>query len=709
MKRFLPPAVGLFLLVLFPFLGNAQPVGVTDEVPLSPPELAEAPSVQNQPAIAANGSTFLALWSDFRYGVSDVMGARIDPNGFVIDPAGLPIAPTYLGDYAPRLVWNGHSYAVIFTTQRAGPMLVEVAPDGRVLGGGHLLEGDNYAGSAGIAWNGSLHLAVWSHGPGARGRFFSSTMERTGEDLDLGSDGHYVTVGSNGVDFLVVTVAETGETTVRTVSASGTVSAPASLGKSTYDIEVASNGSGYVIALPTENGVELLALDTGGRVVRRLVLAGAADPALVWDGTRWLVAWTASERIHVAVVDAALNLVRGTRLLTSETRQSNPAIAVMGSRVLMTWSDAVDTIWSDIRGAMVARTSFAEAPLVSSSLVSGGLPHQVPLDAVWRGETLNVLWREGDPGYPHLVLRTAAGYAQLGAASDGRLAWNGSTFALLLLRDQRVYVQRLNANGTPFGAPVQLSTEQVQVIDIASDGQDFYAVWGTGGDLFGVKIFADGSVGTPRRFSPAGDEFGYAPIDLISTPSGYALLSIRTFGIRFGSRIGAYDVRYELAMLDSAGATTRTAIVADYPSTWPEGADLAASGNDLMVTWRNGGTYAQRYSLELARLGPELAGVSMGEPLVAWNGSSYIFPAWALTNSGGGRGRLELRRSLVEEGNVLGDVSFPIFATSATGRTALVYGRSLPQIPEAHDGGVTRAFVRYLVSWRTRAVASGGQ
>lgn len=44
---------------------------------------------QNSPTVAFNGTNYLAAWSDFRNGMSDICAARVAPSCAVLDPAGL--------------------------------------------------------------------------------------------------------------------------------------------------------------------------------------------------------------------------------------------------------------------------------------------------------------------------------------------------------------------------------------------------------------------------------------------------------------------------------------------------------------------------------------------------------------------------------------------------------------------------------------------
>jgi hypothetical protein len=56
--------------------------------------LASEANMQGRPRIAWDGTNFLVVWTDDRGSSSswDVYGARVRPDGFVLDPGGFPIA-----------------------------------------------------------------------------------------------------------------------------------------------------------------------------------------------------------------------------------------------------------------------------------------------------------------------------------------------------------------------------------------------------------------------------------------------------------------------------------------------------------------------------------------------------------------------------------------------------------------------------------------
>src|SRR5262249_3200623 len=122
---------------------------------------------QSSPAIAWNGTEYLAVWQDHRGAKYDVYGTRIGPDGTVLDPLGIPIS-TGAGDQRdPRVVANGSQFLVVWDDSRGANLEVYAA---RVDGSGTVLDANGIDVSNGassdqelpaVSWNGSHYLVAW--------------------------------------------------------------------------------------------------------------------------------------------------------------------------------------------------------------------------------------------------------------------------------------------------------------------------------------------------------------------------------------------------------------------------------------------------------------------------------------------------------------------------------------------------------------------
>ena len=79
-----------------------------------------SPGDQTSPAIGLLQKNFLVVWSDNRSGNSDIYGARIDPSGNNLDPAGFAISTAPDEQINPAVASNGNTADVVWADRRKG-------------------------------------------------------------------------------------------------------------------------------------------------------------------------------------------------------------------------------------------------------------------------------------------------------------------------------------------------------------------------------------------------------------------------------------------------------------------------------------------------------------------------------------------------------------------------------------------------------------
>jgi hypothetical protein len=78
-------------------------------------------NAQESPAVAGNGSIYLAVWRDFRLDpLGDIFGSRIGADGTVLDPMGLAICTASNYQLAPRVAASGDDFLVVWQDFRNG-------------------------------------------------------------------------------------------------------------------------------------------------------------------------------------------------------------------------------------------------------------------------------------------------------------------------------------------------------------------------------------------------------------------------------------------------------------------------------------------------------------------------------------------------------------------------------------------------------------
>lgn len=88
------------------------------------------------PAVASDGARYLVAWADARFGCCSIFGTRIGPDGSVLDPRGIAIATHGREQLEPTIAYDGSNYFVAWTDNRSTTSDIHgarVTPAGRVL------------------------------------------------------------------------------------------------------------------------------------------------------------------------------------------------------------------------------------------------------------------------------------------------------------------------------------------------------------------------------------------------------------------------------------------------------------------------------------------------------------------------------------------------------------------------------------------------
>lgn len=140
-----------------------------------------AADLQEHPAIAFDGTHFLIAWQDFRNGKDyDIYAARVSEDGKVLDPDGFAVSARPSNQARPAVTFAGGHFLVVWMDARQYPVYglygARVSPDGKVLDpDGRLLDGEKPEAIAKVrppspSWLGDRHH-WWS---GLQSRFHPS-------------------------------------------------------------------------------------------------------------------------------------------------------------------------------------------------------------------------------------------------------------------------------------------------------------------------------------------------------------------------------------------------------------------------------------------------------------------------------------------------------------------------------------------------------
>ncbi|WP_437910130.1 hypothetical protein WME95_20685 [Sorangium sp. So ce327] len=288
-----------------------------------------APYDQREPRLAASESGYFVVWLDGRrsgsnYTRRDVVGARVTPDGQVLDPDGIAISVGG-SDKTPAVSSDGSGYLVAWQDTAGGDNdkleASRIGADGAVLDDPPLLVAQRTGAShVTMAYGAGQYFIVW-HTPGTsllpsgtRGARVLSDGARLDPSpgLSLGT-GMFPAVAYDGTSFVVA---------ARRVASS-------SVSSTTYRMWATrvSPSTGNVL---DPSWIQLSATSIAG-------YSGAwyrQGPELAFDGVDTLIVWPGGiteKKIHGAWLSPAGDVVLGTTLLSSSTgAYHSPTVAAVG-------------------------------------------------------------------------------------------------------------------------------------------------------------------------------------------------------------------------------------------------------------------------------------------------------------------------------------------------------------------------------------------
>jgi hypothetical protein len=377
-----------------------------------------APGDQRDPALSFDGTNYLVAWDDTqqRADLMDVVGTRVAPSGTVLDAGGFGIsrAPAIQG--APSTVFGAGEHLVVWTDFRNGSNAAygaRVTPAGTVLDSNGILIQDQ-AGFAhvvprGVAFDGTRFFVPWwwaridpPWDEAVEGTFIAPDGA-VGPVVPIshGATGDYrrtPAVAFGQTKYLVAWYdRRAGEDDVygARITPSGGVLEPGGVPVSTAPSVQASPaiqfGAGQFFAVwqdwrsgdariygarVTEDGA---VLDPGGLPIATTGYPYQSPPAVGFDGTNYLVAWThgSGADIYCARIasDGTVLDPNGIPVSTATGDQQNVAVGFDGTNYLLVWQDQRDGGW-DIYGSRVTPAGVVLDP--NGILLSNAGPNPPP-------------------------------------------------------------------------------------------------------------------------------------------------------------------------------------------------------------------------------------------------------------------------------------------------------------------------------------------
>ncbi|MEO0269277.1 MAG: T9SS type A sorting domain-containing protein [candidate division WOR-3 bacterium] len=464
--------------------------------------ISTATNDQEHPSVAFDGTNYFVVWEDSRSGsTSDIYGARVSPDGTVIDQEGIAISTAISNQFVPSVSFDGTNYLVVWQDDRSLSSFdiygARVSPDGAVLdpNGIAISTSTSHQFSPSVAFSGMNYLVVWHDQSASSVDIYGARVTQNGAVLD--SDGilisiithsQYVpSVAFDGTNYFVVWMDNRNNSYDiygARVSPGGFVFDPTGVAVSTlpgdeYYPSVSFDGTNYfVVWVDTRNGsydIYGARVNTGGTVLdpNGIAISTATGaklyPSVTFDGTNYLIVWedyrSGSSDIYGARVSQGGTVLdpNGIAISTATGYQGCPSVVFDGTNYFVVWHD-LRSGSSDIYGARVALDGTVIDP--NGVAISTATGYQLFPSVVFDGTNYFVVWEDKRSG-----------------SSD-------------------IYGARVNTGGTvldPNGIAISTATGNQSVPSVAFDGTNYFVVWedyrsGSFSDIYGAKVSPNGNV-----------------------------------------------------------------------------------------------------------------------------------------------------------------------------------------------------------------------
>jgi hypothetical protein len=407
--------------------------------------VSRATSWRQSPWPVFDGTNFLVVWQDYRSGQNwDIYGARVSTQGAVLDSAGIAICIAANSRVVPAVAFDGANSLVIWEDERSGSEDIygsRVTPEGAVLdsAGIAVASAAYYGLSPAAASDSTNYLVVWQDNRSdSIWHVYGARVSPQGALLDpavipvtaVPSDQRSPAVAFDGTNYLVVWRGVDNDSICRILAArltpEGVLLDSIGLGISQggTDVESAAvgfDGTNYLVVWSefhsgTDYDINAARMTPGGTVLDSPSIAISAKPtwemtpAVAFDGTSYLVVWSASGGTGCRCIFGARVTSRGEVLDTAAiliaaagafNDQTLPAVAFDGTNFLVAWQDTRGS--GDIYAARVTPQGIVLDP--SGITVCGAAGNQGAPSMCPDGAGTLVTWSDGRNGNEHDIYR----------------------------------------------------------------------------------------------------------------------------------------------------------------------------------------------------------------------------------------------------------------------------------------------------------------
>ncbi|HVG63768.1 MAG TPA: Ig-like domain-containing protein [Hyalangium sp.] len=393
-----------------------------------------AASAQTQPALTRVGSQYLLAWQDLRDGELDLYAARVDGAGTVLDASGALVVAAQGNQSLAAVASIGPHALITWSSDRTADIIgarVDTSTALTVLdpSGFTVSLSPNSETSPAVAFDGTNYLVVWQDNRGSGFDLYGVRVSGSGTVLDpagfpisaASGNQRNPAVAFDGTNYLIVwedtRSSLVGDIFGARVSPSGTVLDADGLQISLrFSAQahpaVAFDGTNYLVVWEDGSAARDIygtRVSRAGTVLDPSAIAISTDPndqaspAIAYDGTNYLVAWTdwrnnSTADIYGSRVGRTGSVLdpAGAQLAGGDEAQTDPALAFDGTNYLLVWSDYQSFPSTNL---LARRVRTAGTPLDNSPFaVSSAEGHQQQASIVYTGTEFLVAWQDGRSG-----------------------------------------------------------------------------------------------------------------------------------------------------------------------------------------------------------------------------------------------------------------------------------------------------------------------
>ena len=737
---------------------------ISPEITLDDPPFTVAPSFEGHPALAFDGTSYLAVWTDRRSGNYDIRGARIAEDGTVLDPGSFLITSGASDEGLPRVAFDGTNFLVVWADPATDALAsinadvrgARVTPQGAVLdpNGFDISAAAGAQGWPAVAFDRTNYLVAWADLRATpQASVYAARVSPSGDVLDPAG----IPVAAGPTHLAEPGIAFDGASSLITwrdkrnddgdlygarVTPQGVVLDPAGLplavGVGTQQTpKVAFDGANHVVAFRDDviRAIRVTpqgnVLDSGGLPLSPPSVF-AYDPNVAFDGTNAVVLWSEESSpqslqlfgARVSPAGAVLDS-GGVPLTPNHLEVNQPAIAHGSASTLAVWTQRGPGL-PDIYGSRLsAQLAALDAP---GFPVAGARATEEQPAVAFDGQNYVVAWADSrTPTSALYAVRVTPSGAVLDPAgiliADGpahewkvKAVFNGTNTVLVWqthdnFDDSDWFAARLDPQGVvldpvPISIPLGYSIEES--FQVASDGAGNVIVIGDDGGLgndFNIRVVLLGPSGTvlpPGRFQlpMPGYQYGFSV-----SFNGTNYLVTWSDDRNGGSDLYGARVTRQGALLDPVGFPISELAAGGF--TLSLGVSGLLGSNSLVAWAEERGGVKTLFAAEVSDHGVVLsphsipvAPLTIGyltQPGITFDGTRALL-LWRDGQSGSEAdifGTQILPGGAVQPmftvANEPGNESWPYVASDGSGHALVVYNRKDDGIPRAHARLITEA------------------